>query len=219
MLPPQLDERLLTAAALFPACDTGADVGADHGRLSCYLLEKGVCRHMIVTDVSEYSLAKARDLMARHRLNDRVTFAVGDGFAALPSPVRAAAVLGMGGETVAGILLRGREYLHGASLILSPQTEFMRVRATVAAMGYRLDTEKIARAQGRFYVVMRAVPGEMQYDERQLLLGPCLMQTNEENYPKYVKWRRDVTACERREEAKRHLLWLEEECARVHADG
>ena len=219
MLPPQLDERLLTAASLFPACETGADVGADHGRLSCYLLEKDICQRMYVTDISEYSLSKARDLMARHRLTDRVTFAVGDGFLALDAPVQAVAVLGMGGETVESILVNGQERLRGAALILSAQTELMRVRAAVADIGYHLDTEKIARAQGRFYVVMRAVPGEIRYTERELLLGPCLMRGCEKNYPEFVKWRRDVTACERREEAKIHLEWLEEECRRVHADG
>ena len=29
---PSLDDRLSRAAAMFPACDYGADIGADHGR-------------------------------------------------------------------------------------------------------------------------------------------------------------------------------------------
>lgn len=218
MLPPQLDARLMTAASLFPACDMGADVGADHGRLSCYLLETNVCRCMTITDISGQSLRKARDLMARHRLSDRVTFAVGDGFNALQAPAQAIAILGMGGETMESILRTGHARLRGASLILSAQTEIMRVRAAIADIGYHLDAEKVARAQGRFYVIMRAVPGSVSYAPKELLIGPCLMRACEENYPEYIRWRRDVTACERREEAKEHLEWLKEECHRVCAD-
>ncbi len=219
MQPPALDDRLTTAASLFPACDTGADIGADHGRLSCYLLETGKCARMLVTDIGESPLDKARALIARHGLTDRARFLLGDGFQALTEPAQAAAVLGMGGETIERILLNGRPLLRGAALVLSPQTELMRVRAAVAAIGYHLDEEKIARAQGRFYVVLRAVPGDAAYTERELLLGPCLSRGCEKHYPAFVRWRRDVTARDRSEDAQRHLIWLEEECERVCADG
>ena len=56
---PHMDERLSAAADLFPACAYGADIGADHGRLSCYLLTKERCHRMCVADISADSLEKA----------------------------------------------------------------------------------------------------------------------------------------------------------------
>ena len=53
-----LDDRLSRAAALFPACEYGADIGADHGRLSCYLLANQRCSRMCVADISADSLEK-----------------------------------------------------------------------------------------------------------------------------------------------------------------
>ena len=52
----RLDERLSTVAGLFPVSENGADIGADHGRLACYLLQSGKCKHMIVSDISTASL-------------------------------------------------------------------------------------------------------------------------------------------------------------------
>ena len=65
---PALDERLACAAALFPACEYGADIGADHGRLSCALLASGKCRRMCVADISAESLEKAKRLLRLHGL-------------------------------------------------------------------------------------------------------------------------------------------------------
>ena len=60
---PQLDARLQAVAALFTPCETGADIGADHGKLSCYLLAHNICKKMIVTDISAGSLSKAKQLL------------------------------------------------------------------------------------------------------------------------------------------------------------
>ena len=67
---PQLDERLKTVFDLFPACDIGAEIGADHGRLSCNLLAKGKVKHMLVTDISAPSLEKAKRLFRIHGLEE-----------------------------------------------------------------------------------------------------------------------------------------------------
>ena len=67
---PKLDERLQAVADLFTACDTGADIGADHGRLSCYLLHSQKCRRMVVADISADSLQQARRLLKLHALAD-----------------------------------------------------------------------------------------------------------------------------------------------------
>ncbi len=215
MQPFHLDDRLSRAASLFPACAYGADIGADHGRLSCYLLLRGICRRMCVADISAPSLLKAKDLLSRHGLTDRADFRVGDGLNALPEPAEAVAVLGMGGHTLSSILLQGADKLLGAALILSAHTDVHLVRQTLMGLHYRIDREEIAYAAGRYYVVLRAVPGEESMGERELLLGPRLMENKPEHYREYLKWRAGVASRKRTEEGRREWTWLEEEYGRV----
>lgn len=215
---PSLDDRLSRAVAMFPACDYGADIGADHGRLSCYLLANDRCKRMCVADISAESLEKARRLLALHGLSERADIEVGDGLAALHQQTQAIAILGMGGHTLSEILLSGREKLQGAALVLSAHTQLPLVRETLHRLDYTLEREEIARAAGRFYVVMRAVPGKMEADERTLFLGPCLSRSCAEGYPAYLQWRIGATSCERTDAAARQLQWLKEEYERVR-DG
>lgn len=212
---PQLDDRLSKAAKLFPACAYGADIGADHGRLSCFLLANNRCARMCISDLSAPSLEKAKRLMALHGLAERADFAVGDGLQVLEQKADAIAVLGMGGKTIAHILQKGIHKIQGATLILSAHTEITALRRKITEIGYRLDAEDIARAGGRYYVIMRAVPGESAYSEPEMLLGPKLMETVPEEYLPYLKWRRDVLFCENTEEGRMNLKIVEEEIRRV----
>ena len=215
MRAPGLDDRLARAAALFPACAYGADIGADHGRLSCYLLENEICQRMCVADISAESLKKARALLAQCGLSDRADIIAGDGLTVLPRPAQAIAILGMGGRTLSGILVQGKNALNGATLILSAHTDVPFVRGTLMELGYRIDKEEIAHSGGRYYVLLRAVPGEETLTERQLLLGPRLMENMPEHYKAYLSWRIALASKKRSEEGRKELSLLEEEYERV----
>ena len=219
MQPVHLDDRLSRAAALFPACAYGADIGADHGRLSCYLLLQGICEKMCVADISAPSLHKAKELLSSHGLSDRADFCVGDGLAVLPQPANAIAVLGMGGHTLCGILRSGADKLQGATLILSAHTDVHLLRKTLMELDYRIDREEIAFAAGRFYVVLRAVPGRESMGERELLLGLRLMESVPKHYREYLAWRMGIASKKRTAEGQREWTWLKEEYSRVCNSG
>lgn len=206
---PQLDERLQAAADLFTACDTGADIGADHGRLSCYLLYKNICRHMIVGDISAESLSKAKQLLTLHGLSERADFRVADGLAALTYPVQCAAICGMGGRLMSGILREGAKNLQEASLVLSCHTEIPLVRETLSDMNYHICEERLVRAKGRYYIVMRAEPGKKTYTEKELYLGPGLLSRHPSLWREYLQWREGVVSCEIGHETQ--LNWIREE--------
>lgn len=206
---PQLDERLQAVADLFTACDTGADIGADHGRLSCYLLHSQKCRRMVVADISADSLQKARRLLKLHALADRADFVVADGLDALHQPVQCAAICGMGGRLMADILVRGAQKLMGAALVLSCHTDIPLVRATLLQIGYHMTEETLVRAGGRFYIVMRAEAGGASYSEKELYLGPVLLARHPALWREYLLWREGVVACEQGHE--RQLQWIREE--------
>ena len=173
---PSLDSRLQTVAEMFDTCETGADIGADHGRLSCYLLHQNICKRMLVTDISGESLKKAQKLLRLHKLEDRSDFVVADGLEAVSSRADCIAICGMGGRVMSGILLRGEERLQNAPLVMSCHTDIPLLRKTLAQIKYRIVEERIARDNGRFYIIMRAEPGDMVLTEKEAYLGPVLMK-------------------------------------------
>ncbi len=189
---PKLDGRLNAAFAMISPCGVCADIGADHGKLSAALLKSGRAGHTLVADVSEKALGKARKHLKDQGLEEKATFAVADGLKALKALPTGRAdvvcVLGMGGDTLAGILERGSHALAGAQLVLGPHTECPLVRQTLVKIGYRLREEQIAEASNRLYVLLRASParqGEGGYTEKELLLGPLLMARRS---PEWLCW-------------------------------
>ena len=209
---PALDARLQAAADLFTACDTGADIGADHGRLSCYLLHTERCRRMIVADISADSLQKAKRLLSLHSLHDRAVFRVADGLDALEERAECVAICGMGGRAMGEILRRGRDRLCGADLVLSCHTEIPLLRATLCEICYHIETERLVRAKNRFYIIMKALPGAAQYTAKELYLGPVLLQGKEPLWLEYLQWRAGVVGYEVGN--GRYLEWIKEELAR-----
>ncbi len=191
---PLLDGRLSAAMALAQGAQVFADIGADHGRLSAVMLLSGA-RSALVADISAAALEKARKRLHALGLDNRATFAVADGLAALDAlkqPPDTVFVLGMGGETIGGILRRGHTRLGGAALILGAQTDLPMVRRTVCEVGYRIRREVIASAGGRDYVLMRCTPAradEAVYTEREYMLGPGLLRDPSSEWQRVLKRR------------------------------
>ncbi|MBR4082608.1 MAG: SAM-dependent methyltransferase [Clostridia bacterium] len=189
-----MDERLTLAAAMYAPCEVGADIGTDHGLLPCHLLRAGICRRMILADVSDLALNKARAQVARQHLTDRARIVCADGLDALTEPVGCVSITGMGGETMADILRTGADKLCGAVLVLSAYTDLHLVRKAVMDVGYHFTQERLCRAAGRFYLVWRAEQGQVAYTEDELALGTSLLTAGSDLLlPDYLAWRLRVT--------------------------
>ena len=196
-----MDGRLSAAMELAENCRVFADIGADHGRLSTVLLMEDESRFGLVADISKLALDKARTLIGRMGLESRAVFAVSDGLNALDTVqdkrIDTVFVLGMGGETVSGILMRGQSKLKGAALILGAQTDVPLVRRTLVAIGYRIRRETVVREAKHDYVLIRATAaetGENAYTEEELLLGPCLMKDMPQNWLSLLEGRHRLLA-------------------------
>ncbi|NLX83302.1 MAG: SAM-dependent methyltransferase [Clostridiales bacterium] len=189
---PQLGTRLARIAEEVPHCDLAADIGADHGKLSCVLLHSGRVNRMIVSDIGSSSRAKARDLFIRHGLMDRVIISGEDGLHALSEKIDAVVIAGMGGELIAQILKQDVD-LQGAMLILSAQTELPLVRETLLARGYRIEKEVLTKESGRFYRILIAKPGQQKLSELELALGTNVHETDEARMIDFITWQLEVT--------------------------
>ncbi len=222
---PALDERLQGAFDLYPHCNTGVDIGCDHGHLPLHLLVKNRCNNMILTDISPKALRKGQQLMENYQLTSRSQCLVGNGLSPLTQKVDALSILGMGGNTICQILLAHPEKLKQADLILSAHTQTDKIRAVLPTLGYRLVNEAVIKANRRYYVLMKAQPGTAAYSQKELLLGPLLLQKKDEKTLAYWQWQQQVfkkallgqeqsttPLTKEKQFAKTYLRYLEEVC-------
>ena len=187
-----ISERLKTALRLYDRCALAADIGTDHALFPSALLRQGICDRMILTDLSEKALANARKEIGLRGLGDRAELRLGDGLAPLREACGMISVLGMGGRTIEEILLRGQDRLRGASLLLSAHSDLDRVRRAVCAVGYRLLSETPCLDGGRFYLLLKAVPGAEALTEQQLRLGVRLFESDSDQLLPYLRHRQGV---------------------------
>ena len=184
-----LDPRLEKIAELCGKCTFFADIGTDHGRLGAYMLQTGLCREVQFTDISEPSLMKARKLLATLGIADKALFLTGDGAMALEHAPETAVIAGMGGDTIAGIIARGREYLADARLVLQPNVDSRAVRMQLCESGYRIVDEAVVRDGRRLYVIIAAEPGSMELDGFAATVGPVLMKKRPDGLFEYAAFR------------------------------
>lgn len=215
---PRLDPRLACVASQVPACNLAADIGADHGKLSCWLLASGRAQRMLVSDISKTSRDKARDLLYEHELLDRVLISGEDGLHALAGlNPEVIIIAGMGGGLVSGIL-RQQVPLEAATLVISAHTELPLVREALNFRSYRIERELVVFSSGRYYRVMTAVPGTQQLSPREMALGPNLAAAPGTSLKDYLEWQMRVAREWQGEKGESYRAYLREELDR-HAES
>lgn len=173
-MPVRLDERLAAVAALATGAGTVCDIGCDHGKLACYMVQTGRAERAIATDISAPSLRKAEQLAAETGVYDRMQTRQGDGLdPVLAGEADTVVIAGMGGDLIARILERacaqGKRF---KKLVLSPNTHPERVREVLAKEGYTLTADSVAECSGKPYTVIAAEEGGGEsLSELQLAFG------------------------------------------------
>lgn len=131
------------------------DVGADHGHVA----------HALGAIASERAPQRAGRVDVR--------WVIADGLRPFRR-VDVAIVAGMGADTIARILEGGPR--PEVAVVVHAQDDPPRLRRWLAANGWRIDEERLAREAGRFAEVIRAVPGEEPARGLDLELGPRLVR-------------------------------------------
>ncbi len=162
-----LSKRLLAVASAVTPGNRVADIGTDHGYVPIYLVQKGWIPSAIAMDVNKGPLERAAQHIREQGLESRISTRLSDGMTQLQSHETDTVILaGMGGDLICRILCKRRNLLgEHLELILQPQSEWFKVRHTLHTLGYRILKEWFLRDEGKYYVVMKAVPGQERYDK------------------------------------------------------
>lgn len=221
-----LSQRLSAAASLVSKGNRLADIGTDHGFVPVALVETGWIPSAIAMDVKPGPLARASRHIRQHALEDRIQTRLSDGLEALGmGEADTILIAGMGGALTVRILSQRKDLCYEVKeLVLQPQSEISDVRDYLGQNGWSITQEKIVLEDGKYYPMMRCIPGEMALTKTQAQYGPCLMRDRPQAWVSYLTWRQSILeknlislayakgerGRKRREETRRQIEELQE---------
>ena len=152
----ELTPRLKCVYEMLQGGDTVIDVGCDHGYLSVKLLEDGKYRFAMLSDVNRGPLDAARRNAAASGLSDKCRFVLSDGFDAVDPPEGeySAAVCGMGGDLIAGIVTESEIAKGAERLVLQPMTKEDHLRASLWKGGFEIVRERASVEGEKIYIAL-----------------------------------------------------------------
>lgn len=175
----QLSERMRVVAAFVTPGNRVADVGCDHGYLAIWLCAEKIVPSALALDVNPGPLSAARQNIAARGLEAYIQTRLSDGLASLePGEADTVVIAGMGGRLMSRILREGKRPLVSVKeLVLEPQSEAGEVRRCLSGLGFQIVRENMVREAGKFYPVIRGVPGSgRELETEELKYGPCLLR-------------------------------------------
>lgn len=156
----QLSDRLQVMADKVHSGETCADIGTDHGYLGLYLYERDISPRVIMTDISEASLAKAKASFGARQFGNDVSFRVGNGLEVIGSgEVDCVVIAGMGGLLIRDILAADIEKTCSFNrLILQPRKAAGTLRKWLLEHGFVILCEDIVREGDFLPEIITAMP-------------------------------------------------------------
>ena len=144
-----------------------ADVGTDHGYIPITLVQEGRIPCALAMDVNRGPLLRAEEHIRETGLAPSIKTRLSDGVSMLrPGEADSVLVAGMGGPLMIRILREGEKVLESVKeLILQPQSEIAQVRRFLETAGYRITDEDMVYEDGKYYAAMRAVHGDMAWEQ------------------------------------------------------
>lgn len=165
-----LSDRMRAVVGLVEPCKSIADIGCDHGYVAMELVRSNICRHVIAMDINKGPLERARHNVRDYDMQDYIETRLSDGAQALRAgEVEGIICAGMGGRLVISILEQDKELVCDLrQVILQPQSELDEVRGYLRENGFIIDREDMVYEDGKYYPMMRALPGAFGKLEKQV---------------------------------------------------
>ncbi len=185
-----LSLRLQVCCGFVAPGDRVADVGTDHGYLGIWLLQQGIARSVIASDIVPGPLEAARRNAAKFGLSDKMEFYLSDGVQKIPRDFDTLVCAGMGADTMISILsdapwLQNSRY----RLILQCQSKTPLLRRYLSDTGWRITEETVLR-DGRFLYTVMEVYWQPEYPRLtagQCYFPPALLENPAMELPEYYR--------------------------------
>lgn len=186
-----LSLRLKACCNFIAPGDRVADVGTDHGYLGIWLLQQGVARSVIASDIVPGPLSAAKTNAEKYGVLDKMEFYLSDGVSTIPRDFDTLVCAGMGADTMISILtaapwLKNTQY----RLVLQCQSKTPTLRQYLSENGWRVTEETVLR-DGRFLYTVMEVYWEPEYPQLTIpewYFPPALLKNPSAYTVEYYRW-------------------------------
>ena len=163
------------------------DVGCDHALLDIYLYQNNSELNILATDINDKPLERAKENIEKFNLVDKIELQVSNGIDLL-NKNSTVVISGLGKDTILEILNNKDKLKYIDSLIISSHSKLDELRLDINNLGYKIEEEVSIYDEDKYYVVIKFVKGKEKLSNKELLLGPYLLNHKDEKVIDYYKY-------------------------------
>lgn len=181
-----LGERLESIVDLCPTTKIIADIGCDHGYVSCELVLENKAQRVIATEKSAQCLNKAVSLADSINIMPFISFREGDGFDAITKydKIDFCVIAGMGGIEIIKILQKKPSKLW--DFVLQPMSDAILLRQFLVSNGFKIVVDKLVKENGKYYTVIKVTKGRCKLADLEIYFGKTNFTDNYEVFYEYL---------------------------------
>jgi len=188
----KLGNRLQLIASKIEKGSTVVDIGTDHAHLPIYLVNKGLSKKVIATEILSGPFEKAWKNIKKFGCQNYIDLRLGSGLKPIkPGEGDIAVIAGMGAINIVQIISESRETADSfKKLILQPMRNQAKLREFLLTAGYQIIDEDVTMEANKFYEVIVAKKGiRKAFDEIDILVGPVLRNKKSSVIYEYINYR------------------------------
>lgn len=184
-------QRLYTLAEMLIKGEATADIGADHGILTRFLVEKAIASKVIASEYTDGPYQRLQGCLKDSPGQERIEIRQGDGLAVLkPGEVVNVVLAGLGGEAMVKII--AADYAKARSFkryVFQPMSRVEVLRKELCQQGWPILEERLIDENGRLFVALSAYPGTKPYvlSPLEIDIGPLILRSTGILWVRYLR--------------------------------
>lgn len=172
-----ISNRLKSLAKYFDKDDKVIDIGCDHALLDIYLIEEGIIKSMIVSDIHEKALKQGIDNIKLHKLDKKIETRLGNGLEVLNSSddIDTMLISGMGTSTIVNII-ENDYFKNIKKMVIQSNNDHEILRSEIVNKGFMITNEDILEDSNKTYINIVFEKGNSKYNKNEIKYGPFLIK-------------------------------------------
>jgi len=186
-----LSNRLLQCAEFIYKGNRVADIGADHGYLSIYLILNNISDSVIASDLREKPIQNAMKNAEKYEVSDKIRFLCRNGLDGVSKDwVESVICAGMGADCIIDIMTRATWTKNSKyQFVLQPQSSPQELRSFLYKEGFAIQRERLAKDGDFLYNIIDCCYCGFPYEPTpgELYVSKALMQSGDTLLPQYLE--------------------------------
>lgn len=186
-----LKGRLKLIADKVPKCNVLADIGTDHAYIPIYLVQNGVCRKAIASDIKIGPVKMASNNISLYKLSEKIETRLGNGLDTIEiNEADSIIIAGMGGTLMTELLEANKpKAVNSNALVLQSMNDLHVVRKWLYDNAFEIYDEEMVAEGPKLYCVLSAkfTGAKKEYSDFELQVGQSLINKKDPLLESYCR--------------------------------